>query len=72
VKVEPGQLRKWGTRYFQLTPPSDGFEYFLVLWANGDGKWTVKFRDGRMEEMREDAIEGLTIPMVASPSSSTP
>jgi hypothetical protein len=72
VTVEGGQLRTWGKKYFQLTPPSDGFEYFLVLWDNGDGKWTVRFRGGKVEEMREGSIEELTVPMDASPSSSIP
>jgi len=66
--VEPGQLRKWGIQYFQLTPPSEGFEYFLTLWDNGDGKWTVRFRGGKVEEMKEDAIEDLTVPMDVSSS----
>jgi hypothetical protein len=70
--IAPGQLRKWGTKYFQLTPPSDGFEYFLVLWDNGDGKWTVRFRGGRIEEMREEVIRSLTVILDSESSLSIP
>lgn len=72
LAVQEGQLRVWSEKYFRLTAPNPGFEYFIVLWENGDGKWTVKFRGGQMEEMRRDVIEGLTQILDAHSSLSTP
>jgi hypothetical protein len=71
-KVQAGQLRTWGERYFQLTPPNEGFEYFIVLWECGVGRWTVRFRGGKIEEMREDVIAGLTVILESESSLSIP
>jgi hypothetical protein len=70
--ISPGQLRTWGKKYFQLTPPNEGFEYFIVLWKSGDVKWVVRFRCGRMEEMREDVIRSLTVILDSESSLSIP
>jgi hypothetical protein len=70
--VSPGQLRTWGKKYFQLTPPNEGFEYFIVLWKCGVGGWTVRFRGGRIEEMREDVIRSLTVILDSESSLSIP
>lgn len=60
MKVEAGQIRGWKTRYFQLTPPSPGWEYFLVLREEEKGKWLVRFAAEKNEIMLETAIEDLT------------
>jgi hypothetical protein len=60
MKVSAGQIRTWKSRYFQLTPPNEGWEYFLVLNKEGDGKWTVRFAAGKNESMLETTIEDLT------------
>jgi len=72
LEVQAGQLRTWGERYFQLTPPNEGFEYFIVLWKSGDVKWVVRFRGGKIEEMREDVIRSLTVILDSESSLSTP
>jgi hypothetical protein len=72
VTVEAGQLRTWGKRYFQLTPPNEGFEYFIVLWKSGDVVWTVRFRNGKIEEMREEVIKSLTVILDSESSLSIP
>ena len=72
MKVEPGQLRTWGKRYFQHTPPNEGFEYFIVLWKCGVKGWVVRFRGGKIEEMREDVIRSLTVILDSESSLSIP
>jgi hypothetical protein len=58
--VEAGQLRTWKSRYFRHTPPTEGWEYFLVLQREGDDKWLVRFATEKNEVMSEAAIQDLT------------
>lgn len=58
--VRPGQLRRWKSRYFQQTPPTEGWEYFLVMFKCGDDKWTVRFAAEKDQEMSEESIMELT------------
>ena len=58
--IEPGQIRTWKSRYFQLTPPNEGWEYFLVLFKEENGKWMVRFPSGKNELMLETSILDLT------------
>ena len=58
--VQPGQIRTWKSRYFQTTPPNEGWEYFLVMFKEGDGRWLVRFAAGKNESMLETTIQDLT------------
>jgi len=60
VKVSAGQIRTWKSRYFRLTPPNDGWEYFLVLNKEEDDRWVVRFAAGKNELMLETTIMDLT------------
>ena len=72
IAVEPGQLRVWEDVYFQHTAPSEGFEYFMVLWKCEGDKWMVRFRGGKMMEMRESVVMKTTQILDAHSSLSTP
>lgn len=62
--VEPGQLRTWKSRFFQHTPPNEGWEYFLVMHRDGEDRWLVRFAAGKNESMLETTIMDLTDVMV--------
>jgi len=59
-RVEAGQIRTWKSRYFQLTPPTEGWEVFLVMCKDGDNKWLVRFAAGENQSMLETTIQDLT------------
>ncbi len=58
--IQPGQIRTWKPVYFQLTPPNEGWECFLVLFEEENGKWIVRFGSGKNESMTEKSILDLT------------
>lgn len=61
--IEPGQLRTWKDRYFMSTPPTPGWERFVIVEQVNDDKWTVLFPVGRLEVMTAESIERLSRPL---------
>ena len=58
-ELAPGEMRIWKKKYFTNTPPTEGFEFFMLIERFLDGKetkWQVMFCGGSLIPMTEESI----------------
>ena len=66
-ELAAGQLRTWKQKYFTHTPPTSGYEFFMLIepfLENSVKKWHVMFCGGSLVVMSEDSILNLSRSML--------
>lgn len=67
-ELAAGQLRTWKQKYFTHTPPTSGYEFFMLIepfFEKSEKKWHVMFCGGALVGMSEESILNLSRCMLA-------